>query len=94
MRKRKKRRMEFSKKLAVWAAIVGPCCIALSFWLASQGLDPNADVAIAVFVACDAYIGVYAGKSLGEKVSRNRHGLDAQGNPINNMTTNNEEAAG
>lgn len=39
----------------------------------------------------------YAGKSLGEKISRNRHGLDADGNPLpdpSGDTLNNEEAKG
>ena len=39
----------------------------------------------------------YAGKSLGEKISRNRHGLDADGNPLpdpSGDTLNNEEAQG
>lgn len=38
-----------------------------------------------------------AGKSLGEKISRNRHGLDADGNPLpdpSGNTLNNEEAKG
>ena len=38
-----------------------------------------------------------AGKSLGEKISRNRHGLDADGNPLpdpSGDTLNNEEAKG
>lgn len=40
---------------------------------------------------------VIQGKSLGEKISRNRHGLDADGNPLpdpSGNTLNNEEAKG
>ena len=43
------------------------------------------------------YLITYAGKSLGEKISRNRHGLDADGNPLpdpSGDTLNNEEAQG
>lgn len=43
------------------------------------------------------YLITYAGKSLGEKISRNRHGLDADGNPFpdpSGDTLNNEEAKG
>lgn len=43
------------------------------------------------------YLITYAGKSLGEKISRNRHGLDADGNPLpdpSGDTLNNEEAKG
>lgn len=43
------------------------------------------------------YLITYAGKSLGEKISRNRHGLDADGNPLpdpSGDTINNEEAQG
>lgn len=44
-----------------------------------------------------SYLITYAGKSLGEKISRNRHGLDADGNPLpdpSGDTLNNEEAQG
>lgn len=45
----------------------------------------------------ETYLITYAGKSLGEKISRNRHGLDADGNPLpdpSGDTLNNEEAKG
>ena len=40
------------------------------------------DVTTTVFTACIGYLITYAGKSLGEKVSRNKHRLDADGNPL------------
>ena len=45
----------------------------------------------------EEYLITYAGKSLGEKISRNRHRLDADGNPLpdpSGDTLNNEEAQG
>ena len=50
-----------------------------------------------IFTACVGYLITYAGKSLGEKISRNRHRLDADGNPLpdpSGDTLNNEEAKG
>ena len=40
------------------------------------------EIAVCIITACVGYLVTYAGKSLGEKISRNRHGLDADGNPI------------
>lgn len=57
--------------------------------LLAEGVDRN--------TACVGYLITYAGKSLGEKISRNRHGLDADGNPLpdpSGDTLNNEEAKG
>ena len=42
------------------------------------------DVTTTIFTACVAYLVSYAAASTSEKVSRNRHGLDADGNPIEN----------
>lgn len=42
------------------------------------------DVTNTIFTACIGYLVTYAAKSATEKVSRNRHGLDADGNPIEN----------
>lgn len=58
---------------------------------------PLPDKKYSIFTACVGYLITYAGKSLGEKISRNRHGLDADGNPLpdpSRDTLNNEEAKG
>ena len=46
------------------------------------------DVTTTIFTACIGYLVSYAAASTTEKVSRNRHGLDADGNPFQ---TNNTE---
>lgn len=58
-------------------------------------------VATAAFTACIGYLVSYAAKSATEKISRNRHGLDADGNPIGGAgagqyttTTTDKEAKG
>lgn len=59
--------------------------------------DPVGELTGTIFTACVGYLITYAGKSLGEKISRNRHGLDADGNPLpdpSGDTLNNEEAKG
>lgn len=75
---------EFSKKLAAWAVIVATVSVIASFVLAAFELDAVEDVTTTVFTACIGYLITYAGKSLGEKISRNKHGLDADGNPYQN----------
>ena len=59
----------------------------LAYWAAS----------VATLSAASSLLLSAAGKSLGEKISRNRHGLDADGNPLpdpSGDTLNNEEAKG
>lgn len=79
--------MEASKRLAYWSAVVASACPVISYILAATGRDPISDMTSTIFMACIGYLITYAGKSLGEKVSRNRHGLDANGNPYNTPDT-------
>ncbi len=68
---------------------------ATSYLLSAFGRDPVGELTGTIFTACVGYLITYAGKSLGEKISRNRHGLDADGNPLpdpSGDTLNNEEA--
>lgn len=82
-RQRKKRKKpEVSKLLALWAVVVATISAAASYVLAGLCLDPVSDLTSTIFTACIGYLITYAGKSLGEKISRNRHGLDADGNPL------------
>jgi len=93
-----RRPWEFSKKLALWAIIVATLSAGASFALAVFDKQPITDLTGTIFTACIGYLITYAAKSLGEKVSRNRHGLDADGNPINSpnggATEYTEEAKG
>ena len=81
-KKRKSKKIETSKKLAWWAVVVASVAAITHYTLAGFGLEPSADLTVAIFTACIGYLITYAGKSLGEKVSRNRHNLDADGNPL------------
>lgn len=76
------KKIEASKKLAYWAAIVASLSAATSYLLSAFGRDPVSEVTGTIFTACVGYLITYAGKSLGEKISRNRHRLDADGNPL------------
>lgn len=75
------KKTEFSKKLAAWAVCVATLSVVASYTLAALGCETVGDVTVAVFTGCIGYLVTYAGKSLGEKMSRNKHGLDADGNP-------------
>lgn len=77
---------ETSKLLAYWAVAVASASLIASYALAAFGLDSVSDLTVAVFSACIGYLVTYAGKSLGEKISRNRHGLDADGLPYQIQT--------
>lgn len=82
---------------AYWAASVATLSAASSLLLSAFGRDPVGELTGTIFTACVGYLITYAGKSLGEKISRNRHGLDADGNPLpdpSGDTLNNEEAKG
>ena len=92
-RRKRKKKIETSKKLAYWAASVATLSAASSLLLSAFGRDPVGELTGTIFTACVGYLITYAG----EKISRNRHGLDADGNPLpdpSGDTLNNEEAKG
>lgn len=96
-RRKRKKKIEASKKLAYWAASVATLSAASSLLLSAFERDPVGELTGTIFTACVGYLITYAGKSLGEKISRNRHGLDADGNPLpdpSGDTLNNKEAKG
>ena len=64
---------------------------ASSLLLSAFGRDPVGELTGTIFTACVGYLITYAGKSLGEKISRNRHRLDADGNPLPDQTGSSEE---
>lgn len=81
---KKKKKTEFSKKLAVWCVIVATLSAITSYVLSWFGNDSVSDVTTTIFTACIGYLITYAGKSLGEKMSRNKHQLNEYGEPLNN----------
>ena len=83
--KKKKRPWEFSKKLAAWCVIIATAAAMASYTLAAFGKDPAEGITTTIFTGCIGYLVTYAAKSATEKISRNRHNLDADGNPIQPM---------
>ena len=81
-RKKKRKPWEFSKRLAAWCVAIATAAAMASYVLAFLGLDPAEGITTAIFTGCIGYLMTYAAKSATEKISRNRHGLDADGNPI------------
>lgn len=77
-----KKKLEFSKLLAIWAVGIATLAAAASYILAAFYREAVSDVTTAIFTGCIGYLVTYAGKSLGEKMSRNKHHLDADGNPL------------
>lgn len=98
----KRRPWEFSKKLAAWAVLVATAAAVASYVLAFRDQQTASDVTTTIFTACIGYLVSYAAKSATEKISRNRHSLDADGNPISGAgageytttTTSDKEAKG
>lgn len=83
MRKKKKRSMEFKKKLLVSIVAATFVCIATSYILSACGMDPVSDIAVQMIITClGAAIG-YLIATVTEKNSRNKYGIDKNGNPIN-----------
>ena len=85
--KARRRPWEFSKKLAAWAVLVATAAAVASYVLAFRDQQTASDVTTTIFTACIGYLVSYAAKSATEKISRNRHGLDADGNPIGGAGT-------
>lgn len=83
--------LEFSKKLAIWAAAMATLSAAASYILAAFSREAVSDVTSTIFTACIGYLITYAGKSLGEKVSRNKHHLDSDGKPLSEKNTSDDE---
>ena len=77
-----RKKMETSKKLAWWAVMVATASLITHYVLTSLGMEPSGELTGGVFGGCIGYLITYAGKSLGEKMSRNKHGLDVDGNPL------------
>ena len=82
--KPERRPLEFSKMLAAWAVVVATAATTASFYLAAHDKSTASDLSTTIFQACIGYLITYAAKSATEKISRNRHGLDVDGNPIDN----------
>jgi len=80
--KQEKRPWEFSKKLAAWCVAIATVAAVASYTLAAMGKDPAEGITTTIFTGCIGYLMTYAAKSATEKISRNRHNLDADGNPI------------
>ncbi|MCI8815547.1 MAG: hypothetical protein HFF15_01800 [Angelakisella sp.] len=92
MREKTKKRVrppwEFSKRLAAWCVIIATAAAVASYVLAFRGLDTAEGITTTVFTGCIGYLVSYAAKSAAEKVSRNRHGLDADGTPFGVQANN------
>lgn len=76
-----RRPWEFKKKLAAWAVLAATLSGIASYALAFLDKQTASDLTSTIFTACIGYLVSYAAASTTEKVSRNRHGLDADGNP-------------
>ena len=90
--KRARKPMEFKKRLAAWAATLATLAFVLSYVLAFFDKQTVSDVTNTVFTACVGYLISYAAASLGEKASRNKHGIDEDGQPFQSNPPNNGAA--
>lgn len=89
-KKAQRKPWEFKKKLAAWAAIMATLTAAISYILAYMDKQTASDVTTTIFTGCIGYLVSYAAASTAEKASRNRHGLDADGNPLPKDTTSSD----
>lgn len=91
-KKAQRKPLEFSKVLAIWAVFIATAAAVASYVLAAFYREAVSDVTTTIFTACIGYLITYAGKSLGEKLSRNKHRLDADGNPLPEDTTTSSDS--
>lgn len=91
-KKDQRKPLEFSKVLAIWAVFIATAAAVASYVLAAFYREAVSDVTTTIFTACIGYLITYAGKSLGEKLSRNKHRLDADGNPLPEDTTTSSDS--
>lgn len=82
-----RRPWEFKKKLAAWAVVIATLSAVASYALAFRDQQTASDVTTTIFSACIGYLVSYAAASTGEKISRNRHNLDADGVPYQPVST-------
>jgi Co/Zn/Cd efflux system component len=85
---RRRRKMEFSKKLVIWAAIIATFSALVPFILSFFDKQPSENISSVVFTACIGVLISYHGKSAFEKHSRNKHNLDENGNPLQGSDEN------
>ncbi len=89
-KKKRKKKIEFSKILVTWALILTTICVAMSYILSLLDRDPASDVTVAVATTCIA-IGVgYQAKSFGEKNSRNKYRVSEYGQKIETDSSDDE----
>ena len=74
--------MEFSKILTVFLVFFGVGCIIASYILAFAGKDTNDSVTIALISQVVATNVGYLTYQYGLKHSRNKHGIDENGQPF------------
>lgn len=78
----KYRKYEFSKKVAVFCCVLMIVAFITSVVLSLLDKDTLSDITVAVYTVCGSGILGYVLKSAFEKNSRNKYGLDADGNPL------------
>ena len=78
----KKRKMEFKKKLALFSILIIISVTLADFVLAFMSLPVPETMSYTIVSAAFAYLVAYATTSTVEKNSRNKYGIDIDGNPI------------
>lgn len=83
MRKKKKRPMEFKKKLWITIFVATMLHSAASYTLSAFGMDPVSNLSETMITTCFGVALGYLFATTTEKNSRNKYGIDKNGNPIN-----------
>lgn len=89
--KKPKRRVEFSKRVVVAMMVISCGWVSLSFvlsWFGKETLEGLTETIVTTLLA--SIVGYFA-KSFFEKNSRNKYGLDVDGNPLTQNTQEKKE---
>ena len=90
---KKRKKIEFSKYIVLWAVAFTIICVFISYALAMCGLDTCSEITSNVIIACIGIVSGYMAKSFAEKNSRNKYGIDEFGNKVCDNEES-DEAAG
>lgn len=89
-----KKKTEFSKKVVLWVLVLTTLTVAGSFLLAAFDKQTVESLTSVIVTSLAVIIVTYCVKSLGEKASRNRHHLDANGTPMEQTDPNETQGKG
>lgn len=86
-------KLEFSKIIVFFMLLITIGWVSTSYFLAFFGKDPNEIVTVTVISTLMVTLISYYVSKTTEKMSRNKYGIDKNGNPFCNNNNNNKKSS-